>query len=93
MEHKTVYAANDDEAHKLTSLVEGLLEQWTSLKSSFATVNERWLKNKETWLRFNSKYKKFTHWLDTMEASMKESTEKGRLQLSLLKKKMPVSDK
>ncbi|XP_022701395.1 dystrophin-like isoform X1 [Varroa jacobsoni] len=89
MEHKTVYAANDDEAHKLTSLVEGLLEQWTSLKSSFATVNERWLKNKETWLRFNSKYKKFTHWLDTMEANMKESTEKGRLQLSLLKKKMP----
>ncbi|OQR72974.1 dystrophin-like [Tropilaelaps mercedesae] len=89
MEHKTVYAANDDEGVKLTALVDGLTEQWTSLKSSFASVNERWLKNRDTWQQFNSKYKKFTHWLDTIEAHIRESTENGRLQLTLLKKRMP----
>lgn len=90
-EYKMVYASTAENDNQLSSLVENLSEEWTSLRSCFSTVQEKWLKNKETWHQFNSRYKRFSNWLDSIEANMKECSENGRLQLSMLKKKIPVN--
>lgn len=92
MEHKTVYSSNVENNDELNETVEKLSEEWTSLKNSFASVQERWLKNKDIWQQFNSRYKKFSNWLDMMEMNIVESSENGRLQPALLKKKMPVNE-